>query len=88
MTYAARVELNASSKSFLWSLLVFTRAEFFAYFLHIYYSGAMTYVACFELIADAAEELSIPMCSFTLSTSFVMMMAMSAWLDVVTAHQV
>lgn len=51
-------------------------------------AGAMFWVACFELIADAAEELSIPMCSFSLSCSFVGMMAMSAWLDVVTAHQV
>lgn len=50
-------------------------------------AGAMFWVACFELIADAAEELSIPMCSFSLSCSFVGMMAMSAWLDVVTAHQ-
>jgi ZIP family zinc transporter len=50
-------------------------------------AGAMFWVACFELIADAAKEMSIPMCSFSLSCSFVGMMAISAWLDVVTAHE-
>jgi uncharacterized membrane protein YhhN len=87
MTYVACVELIVVLNP-VFIHLVFKRADSFAYFKNIYNSGAMTYVACFELIADAAEELSIPMCSFTLSTSFVMMMAMSAWLDVVTAHQV
>lgn len=50
-------------------------------------AGAMFWVACFELIADAAQEMSIPMCSFSLSCSFMGMMAISAWLDVVTAHE-
>lgn len=51
-------------------------------------AGAMFWVACFELITDAAKEMSIPMCSVSLSCSFVGMMAISAWIDVVTAHEV
>ena len=34
-------------------------------------AGAMFWVACFELITDAAKEMSIPMCSVSLSCSFV-----------------
>mmetsp|Transcript_3173 Transcript_3173/g.6432 ORF Transcript_3173/g.6432 Transcript_3173/m.6432 type:complete len:344 (-) Transcript_3173:395-1426(-) len=49
-------------------------------------AGAMFWVACFELIADAIKEMSVPMCSFCLSLSFVGMMAISAWIDVVTVH--
>ncbi|EKX34583.1 hypothetical protein GUITHDRAFT_98030 [Guillardia theta CCMP2712] len=49
-------------------------------------AGAMFWVACFELISDAIKEMSIPMCSFSLSCSFAGMMAISAWIDVVTAH--
>jgi len=49
-------------------------------------AGAMLWVAAFELIADALKEMSVPMCSFSLSASFVGMMAISAWIDVVTAH--
>ena len=38
-----------------------------------------------QLIADAIEELSLRTVSFSLSMSFVGMLAISAWIDVVTA---
>jgi ZIP family zinc transporter len=49
-------------------------------------AGAMLWVACFELIADAIREISLPLTSFSLSLSFVGMLAISAWIDVVTGH--
>ena len=43
-------------------------------------AGAMFWVACFELITDAAKEMSIPMCSVSLSCSFVgMCLQMTCW---------
>jgi ZIP family zinc transporter len=50
-------------------------------------AGAMLWVACFELIADAIREISLPLTSFSLSLSFVGMLAISAWIDVVTGHE-
>lgn len=50
-------------------------------------AGAMFWVACFELIADAVKEINVPMTSFSLSLSFVGMLAVSSWIDVVTAHE-
>lgn len=50
-------------------------------------AGAMLWVACFELIADAITEISIPLTSFSLSLSFVAMLAISSWIDVVTGHE-
>mmetsp|Transcript_52017 Transcript_52017/g.123046 ORF Transcript_52017/g.123046 Transcript_52017/m.123046 type:complete len:332 (-) Transcript_52017:27-1022(-) len=47
-------------------------------------AGAMLWVAVFELIADALKEMSWRMCSFSLSCSFVGMMLISAWIDLVT----
>jgi hypothetical protein len=42
-------------------------------------------LSALQLIADAIEELSLRTVSFSLSMSFVGMLAISAWIDVVTA---
>lgn len=51
-------------------------------------AGAMLWVACFELIADAIREISLPLTSFSLSLSFVGMLAISSYIDVVTGHEI
>lgn len=39
-----------------------------------------------DLPLPPVQELSLPTVSFSLSMSFVGMLAISAWIDVVTAH--
>jgi ZIP family zinc transporter len=51
-------------------------------------AGAMLWVACFELIADALKEMTLPAFSFSISFSFAGMMAISSMIDVATAHEV
>mmetsp|Transcript_44404 Transcript_44404/g.111195 ORF Transcript_44404/g.111195 Transcript_44404/m.111195 type:complete len:351 (+) Transcript_44404:217-1269(+) len=88
-------------KTFAWSVLtslpqpliavpVFLFVEHFIAWQSVglgFAAGAMLWVACFELIADAIKEMSVPAVSFSLSLSFCGMLAISAWIDVVTAHQ-
>eukprot|EP00282_Hemiselmis_andersenii_P014453 CAMPEP_0114145502 /NCGR_PEP_ID=MMETSP0043_2-20121206/20082_1 /TAXON_ID=464988 /ORGANISM="Hemiselmis andersenii, Strain CCMP644" /LENGTH=346 /DNA_ID=CAMNT_0001239927 /DNA_START=192 /DNA_END=1231 /DNA_ORIENTATION=+ len=49
-------------------------------------AGAMLWVAVFELIADAVKEMTVPQVSFSLSLSFCGMLAISSWIDIVTAQ--
>jgi zinc transporter ZupT len=44
-------------------------------------AGAMCWVACLELLPDAAKELSQQTCAGCLCAAFVTMMGTSAWLD-------
>ena len=49
-------------------------------------AGAMCWVACLELLPDAAKELSQPTCVGCLCAAFVAMMGISAWLDSATRN--
>ena len=51
-------------------------------------AGAMFWVACFELIPDAAQEVSITQCSICLATSFMLMLGISMWLQDFSSHAV
>lgn len=44
-------------------------------------AGAMFWVACFELLADATQEMSIPKCALCLGSAFALMIGLSRWLD-------
>ena len=44
-------------------------------------AGAMFWVACFELLSDAIQEVSIPKCVLCLGSAFAVMVGVSRWLD-------
>jgi hypothetical protein len=44
-------------------------------------AGAMLWVACFELLADAMQEVSMSKCALCLGSACALMICVSRWLD-------